>query len=219
MNRLHLLSTVAASLLLTAGIAQAQTPPPMPERAPAAQQKAPAEKVAPSMKAGEHKAPETTGQGTHELKAEPGKSGSKSDTKSDTMRQDSPDSGKTQLNEKSRSSDNATSGSGAKQKSSESVNEKSSTTGQGAAAGSAKLSTEQRTKITTIIKRQKVAPAHLNVSVHVGARVPQSVHYYPLPTEVVEIYPEWRGYMFILVGDEIVVVNPRTHLIVAVLEA
>jgi hypothetical protein len=64
-----------------------------------------------------------------------------------------------------------------------------------------------------------VAPAHLNVSVHVGARVPQSVHYYPLPTEVVEIYPEWRGYMFILVGDEIVVVNPRTHLIVAVLEA
>jgi len=35
----------------------------------------------------------------------------------------------------------------------------------------------------------------------------------------VEIYPEWRGFDYILVGDEIIVVNPRTHLIVAVLEA
>ena len=39
------------------------------------------------------------------------------------------------------------------------------TTGQGAAAGSAKLSTEQRSKITTIFKQHKVEPAHLNVSV------------------------------------------------------
>ncbi len=94
-----------------------------------------------------------------------------------------------------------------------------STTGQGAAAGSAKLSTEQRSKITTIIKQQKVEPAQLNVSVRVGTRVPDSVHFYPLPQEVIVIYPEWRGYDYILVGDEIVVIDPRTHEIVAILEA
>ncbi len=96
---------------------------------------------------------------------------------------------------------------------------KSGTTGQGAASGSAKLSTEQRSKITTIIKQQKVAPVRLNVSIAVGTRVPDSVRFYPLPAEVFVIYPEWRGYDYILVGDEIVVIDPRTHEIVAILEA
>ena len=81
------------------------------------------------------------------------------------------------------------------------------------------LSTEQRSKITTIFRQHKVEPAHLNISVHVGTRVPESVHFYPLPVEVVEIYPEWRGYDYILVGDEILVIDPRTHEIVAILDA
>ncbi len=93
------------------------------------------------------------------------------------------------------------------------------TTGQGAAAGSAKLSTEQRTKISTIIKQKKVEPAHLNVSVSVGTRIPESVHFYPLPQEVVVIYPEWRGYDYILVGDQIVIIDPRSHEIIAIVEA
>ena len=93
------------------------------------------------------------------------------------------------------------------------------TTGQGAAAGSAKLSTEQRTKITTVIRQHKVEPAHLNVSVSVGTRIPTNVHVYPLPVEVIAVYPDWRGYDYILVGDQIVIINPRTHEIVAIVEA
>ena len=96
---------------------------------------------------------------------------------------------------------------------------RSTTTGQGAAAGSAKLSTEQRTKITSIIKQHKVESTKLSVSVSVGTRVPASVHLYPLPVEVIEVYPAWRGFEYILVGDQIVVINPRTHEIVAILEA
>jgi hypothetical protein len=65
-----------------------------------------------------------------------------------------------------------------------------------------KLSTEQRTKITSIIKRQKVEPGHLNVSVRVGTRVPEGVRFHPLPVEVVNVYPEWRGYNYILVDDQ-----------------
>jgi len=95
----------------------------------------------------------------------------------------------------------------------------STTTGQGAAAGSAKLSTEQRTKITTVFKQHKVEPARLNVSVSVGTRVPESVRFYPIPTEVVVIYPEWRGYDYILVGDQILIIDPRSHEIVAILDA
>ena len=94
------------------------------------------------------------------------------------------------------------------------------TTGQGAAGGSASLSTEQRTTIRTVIKRQKVQPVtNVNFSISVGTRVPRTVRFYRVPVELVEIYPDWRGYDYFLVGDQIIVVNPRTHEIVAVLEA
>ncbi len=92
------------------------------------------------------------------------------------------------------------------------------TTGQ--AGAGAKLSTEQRTKITTVIKSQRVEPVNnVNFSISVGTRVPrEGVSFRPLPAEVVTIYPEWRGYEFILVRDQIVVVDPATYEIVAILD-
>ena len=92
------------------------------------------------------------------------------------------------------------------------------TTGQ--AAAGAKLSTEQRTKITTTIKQQNIKPVtNINFSISVGTRVPRDVRFHPLPAEIITVYPDWRGYEFFLVNDEIIVVNPRTLEIVAVLEA
>jgi hypothetical protein len=71
-----------------------------------------------------------------------------------------------------------------------------------------------------VIRDQRVQPeANVNFNVSVGTRVPKSVHFHPLPSEIITIYPDWRGYEFFLVGDRIVVVNPRTFEIVAVLEA
>jgi hypothetical protein len=95
---------------------------------------------------------------------------------------------------------------------------KSTTTGQAGAGG--KLSTEQRTKITTVIKSQHVQPAtNVNFSISVGTRVPRNVGFHPLPAEIVTIYPEWRGYEFFLVNNQIIVVNPRTLEIVDVIDA
>jgi hypothetical protein len=90
----------------------------------------------------------------------------------------------------------------------------------GQAGAGAKLSTEQRTKITSVIREQHVAPVtNVNFAISVGTRVPRDVAFHALPTEIVTIYPEWRGYEFILVRDQIVVVDPRTFEIVAVLES
>ena len=95
-----------------------------------------------------------------------------------------------------------------------------STTTTGQAGAGAKLSSEQRSKITTVIKQQRVEPAtNINFSISVGTRVPREVRFHPLPAEIVTVYPDWRGYEFFLVRDEIVVVNPRTMEIVAVLDA
>jgi hypothetical protein len=93
------------------------------------------------------------------------------------------------------------------------------TTGQ--AGAGAKLSADQRTKITTVIRNEHVAPVtNIDFSISVGTKVPRErVSLRALPSEVVTIYPEWRGYEFFLVRDEIVVVDPRTLEIVAVMPA
>jgi uncharacterized protein DUF1236 len=227
MKNARLLSTVAATLLLAVGTASAQDvkKDDAPARAPAAQQNAPAEKVAPAMnpsahKAGGQKAPETTGQAPESDKTKASDKGVM-DNKRDkgaAAKGSSDANGSANVNAKT--NENAAQGAtGAKSSQSTTAEKDRTTTGQGAASGSTKLSTEQRTKITTIIRQQKAAPAHLNVSIQVGNRVPASVRFYPLPAEVFVVYPEWRGYDYILVGNDILVINPRTHEIVAILEA
>jgi Protein of unknown function (DUF1236) len=108
---------------------------------------------------------------------------------------------------------------GNKNAESKGATERSQTT-TGQAGGGARLSGEQRTRITSVIRDQRVEPlANANFSIVVGARVPRNITFYPLPAEVVTIYPEWRGYEFVRVRDQILVINPRTLEIVAVLEA
>ena len=210
MNKAGLLSTAAAALLISTGAASAQTQDKVsPEPAPAAQQNAPPAKIAPPMNAGDHKPvvkPEITGQAPKELAPGRGESArSSADIKGTAAA-----AGKAELksapDEKSAADANK-------------ADANKSTTGQGAASGSAKLSNEQRSKITSVIKKQNVKPVHLDISISVGTRVPSSVRYYPIPVEVVTIYPEWRGYDYILVGDRIVVIDPDTHEIVAIIEA
>jgi Protein of unknown function (DUF1236) len=95
---------------------------------------------------------------------------------------------------------------------------KSQTVGQAGAGG--KLSSEQRTRISTVIRGQHVQPVtNVNFAISVGTRVPREMSFHPLPPEVVTYYPEWRGYEFFLVNEQIIVVDPRTFEIVAVIDA
>lgn len=70
-------------------------------------------------------------------------------------------------------------------------------TGQGPAASAAKLSAEQRRRIVGIFREHKVAPARLDAPVHLGVQITQGMKTYPVPRDVVEIHPEWRGYNYI----------------------
>ena len=45
----------------------------------------------------------------------------------------------------------------------------------------------------------------------------EHIHVVPVPETLVRIEPEWRGYMYFVYEDEIIVVNPRDYKIVAVL--
>ena len=39
-----------------------------------------------------------------------------------------------------------------------------------------------------------------------------------MPRVIVDIHPEWRGFLYFVYEDEIVIVDARSHKIVAILE-
>jgi hypothetical protein len=59
---------------------------------------------------------------------------------------------------------------------------------------------------------------HVDFDLGVGRPVPRSVHFVPVPETLFEIEPTWRGYDYFMVGDQIVIVDPRSMEIVAILE-
>jgi hypothetical protein len=83
------------------------------------------------------------------------------------------------------------------------------------------LSQDQRTKIKDVVVRDRnVARVNnANFSVSVGARVPKDIHVSVLPPEVVTIVPEYRGFEYVLVGDQLLIIDPDTLEIVAILPA
>ncbi|MEA2993261.1 MAG: hypothetical protein QOD40_2181 [Alphaproteobacteria bacterium] len=95
----------------------------------------------------------------------------------------------------------------------------SSTTSSGAAGANVTLNTEQKTKIRETVIKQSGAPrvANVNFSLSIGTAVPKTVKLARVPSTIIEIQPAWREYEYFLVGDQIVIVDPRNMHIVAVL--
>ena len=95
----------------------------------------------------------------------------------------------------------------------------SKTTGNAATSATAAPPAEKRTQITSAIKQEKVEEVtNVNFNVSIGTAVPAGVRYHPMPSRIVEIYPEWRGYDFILVRGKYIVLRPHTHEIVYIIE-
>jgi hypothetical protein len=95
----------------------------------------------------------------------------------------------------------------------------SKTTGNAATSATAAPPAEKRTQITSAIKQEKVEEVkNVNFNISVGTAVPAGVRYHPMPSHIVEIYPEWRGYDFILVRGQYIVLRPHTHEIVYIIE-
>jgi len=84
----------------------------------------------------------------------------------------------------------------------------------------AALSAEQHAKVWSTLRGEKAERlTNVEFSTRVGGVVPATVHLYRLPVSIVEYVPQYRDYEYILVGDEILIVDPRTLRIVAVIAA
>ena len=85
--------------------------------------------------------------------------------------------------------------------------------------GSVTFTTEQRTRVRTTVFKDSNAPraTNVNFSINVGTAVPTSVRVVTVPQLILDVQPEWRGHMYFIVGDQIIIVD-RNHRIVAVID-
>jgi Protein of unknown function (DUF1236) len=85
---------------------------------------------------------------------------------------------------------------------------------------SAPMSSEQNVKFWETLRGEKAERlTDVQFSISIGDAVPRTVHFHRLPARIVEYAPQYRDFDYILVGDDILIINPRTHRIVAVISA
>lgn len=79
------------------------------------------------------------------------------------------------------------------------------------------LTTEQQTSIGRTIATHDVKPVtNVNFSIAVGTKVPTSVQLRALPSDLGTFVPQYRGYSYFVVEEQIVIVDPGAHEIVAI---
>jgi hypothetical protein len=61
--------------------------------------------------------------------------------------------------------------------------------------------------------------SNVNFDVRVGTVVPRNVNVVVVPDVIVRIHPQWRGYKYFVYQDEIVILEPDSLRIVAVIPA
>ncbi|UPJ76284.1 DUF1236 domain-containing protein [Bradyrhizobium sp. 187] len=79
------------------------------------------------------------------------------------------------------------------------------------------VTSEKQVRISETVSRARLAEPerNLNISIRVGETIPSRVRLHRLPPEIVAIEPEYRDYEYFSTGDDVVIVEPRTHRIVS----
>ena len=83
--------------------------------------------------------------------------------------------------------------------------------------GNLHISRENASRISENLIRQGHRE-NVNFNIDVGAPLPVDVELLPLPPDVVELAPDYRGYDYVVVNDEIVFVDPATRAVVGMIE-
>jgi hypothetical protein len=85
------------------------------------------------------------------------------------------------------------------------------------AQGVITLNEQQNTRVAQAIRQANVRPlANVSFSIAVGTNIPADIQLNVLPLELVEVVPQYRGYSFVVVEQEALIIDPGTRAIVAV---
>jgi hypothetical protein len=88
----------------------------------------------------------------------------------------------------------------------------------GAVAQTIVVTPEVQTEFKTYVTTQKVAPVEIDAQIAVGATLPETVVLQPVPDVIVTKSPEFKDYRYAVVGSRVVIVEPSTTKVVAVVE-
>jgi hypothetical protein len=79
------------------------------------------------------------------------------------------------------------------------------------------LNEQQNTRVAQAIRQANVRPlTNVSFSIAVGTTIPADVQLNVLPLELVEVVPQYRGFSFVVVEQEALIIDPGTRAIVAV---
>jgi len=82
------------------------------------------------------------------------------------------------------------------------------------------LSDKQRSDVGTRLRQTRVEKTRVNINVNIGSRVPRTVRLRPLPAVVLTLAPAYRGYSYVLLEDDtIVIIDARTYVVVDLIPA
>jgi hypothetical protein len=89
---------------------------------------------------------------------------------------------------------------------------------------SVQLNETQRTRIHDVFVRDRARfdrfrVGRVDFDIRPGTRVPRHFHLFALPSDIVSVVPAYRGYRFFYYEDELVIVDPVTLEIVAIIPA
>jgi Protein of unknown function (DUF1236) len=80
------------------------------------------------------------------------------------------------------------------------------------------LSVDQRTRLRTGFNVDRAHMTKVQFARRVGTRIPRSVRLFAVPAAVFAIFPDYRSYSYVVVEDDIYIVDPGTYEIVDVLD-
>lgn len=92
--------------------------------------------------------------------------------------------------------------------------------GRAQTTSSVKVTDQQRTQVIDRLRRDRdidQARTNINIHVNVGERLPERVRPRPLPADIVSIAPEYRGYEYTVIEDQVTIVDPRSREIVDII--
>jgi hypothetical protein len=79
------------------------------------------------------------------------------------------------------------------------------------------LNAQQQTQVGQAIAQRRITPlTNVNFSIAIGTPVPRSVRLRALPSDLVAFVPDYRGYSYFVVEQQIMIVEPASHEIVAI---
>jgi hypothetical protein len=81
------------------------------------------------------------------------------------------------------------------------------------------LSGENKERLHHAFDINRARVHNVNFDHHVGRRIPRRIHLFAIPAAVFAFFPYYEDYSYFVVDDDICIVDPRTYVVVDVIDA